>query len=207
MELPRERVFILNEGAYEKNNAGITFFDPNGKVPMIGALFYTQNDARLGDTGQDIIAYEDNLYVTVYGSQYITKLNAAGVEQARYSFTEAQGAPRYIAADGGKIYVTLYSGNVARLDAQTLAFEGMVKVGNNPDRIIIQGYGAAYDYPVAVFDPTRRPINKSVRVHTSQVMAARSMWFILPPIGVRTLRPTPSTPTMCGRAMSTRLPS
>ncbi len=136
VELPRERVFILNEGAYEMNNAGITFFDPNGTMPTIADLYYTQNDARLGDTGQDIIEYEKNIYVSVYGSKYITRLNAAGVEQARYSFTEAQGAPRYMVADNGKIYVTLYSGNVARLDATTLAFEGMVKVGNNPEQII-----------------------------------------------------------------------
>lgn len=136
IELPSERVYILNEGAYQANNAGVTFYAPNGNASTIADIYYTQNNVRLGDTGQDIIEYDDYIYVTVYGSQYITKLNEAGVELARYSFNDEQGQPRYMAAEDGKIYVTLYSGNVARLDAKTLAFEKMVKVGNNPEQII-----------------------------------------------------------------------
>ncbi len=136
VDLPKNRVFILNEGAYAMNNAGITFYAPNGERANIDDIYFTQNGKRLGDTGQDIIEYDDNIFVTVYGSQYIAKLNSAGVELARYSFTEEQGAPRYMAAEDGKIYVTLYSGNVARLSAVDLAFEGTVGVGSNPEQII-----------------------------------------------------------------------
>lgn len=136
VELPQTRAFILNAGTQNQNNSTLTFYDPAGQVESIGDIFFTQNDAQLGDLGQDIIEYEDNLYITVYGSNYIVKLNGAGVEQCRYSFTEEQGQPRYMAAEDGKIYVTLYSGNVARLDAATLQFEKMVKVGNNPEYII-----------------------------------------------------------------------
>ncbi len=136
IELPQNRVFILNEGAYDANNAGITLYDPSGKMSLIADIYSTQNGLRLGDTGQDIIEYDENLYVILSGSQYITKLNSAGVEQARYSFTEEQGSPRFMVAEDGKIYVTLYSGNVARLNAVDLKFEGMVKVGNNPEQII-----------------------------------------------------------------------
>ena len=32
----------------------------------------------------------------MYGSKYVCKLNEACVEQARYSFTDEQGQPRYI---------------------------------------------------------------------------------------------------------------
>lgn len=136
LELPSERVYVLNSGSYNANNAGITFYDPNGTLATIDDIFYKQNNAKLGDTAQDMIEYNGNIYVTVYGSQYITMLNEAGVEQARYAFTEEQGQPRYLTAEDGKIYVTLYSGNVARLDAQTLAFEKMVAVGSNPEHII-----------------------------------------------------------------------
>lgn len=204
--LPQDRVFILNEGSFEKNNAGITFYDPVGNTDKVNDIFYKQNRAKLGDTGQDIIEYSGNIFVSVYGSKYITRLNTAGVEQARYAFTEEQGQPRYMTASDGKIYVTLYSGNVARLDAKTLNLEKMVKVGNNPEyiiekdgklyclnsgwgkdnrlsiidintfetaenvevftnpdqivkvgnHIIIQGYGANYEYPIAVFDPVQK---------------------------------------------------
>ena len=41
-----------------------------------------------------------------------------------------------MAAEDGKLYVTLSSGNVAHLDAITLTSEKMVAVGQNPEHII-----------------------------------------------------------------------
>ena len=136
VELPENRVYILNEGSYQKNNAGITYYDPDKRNNVIDDIFYKQNEAKLGDTGQDMIKYNNNIYVSMYGSKYVCKLNEACVEQARYSFTDEQGQPRYMAAEDGKLYVTLSSGNVARLDANTLTFEKMVAVGQKPEHII-----------------------------------------------------------------------
>lgn len=159
VELPYHRVYILNEGTFQQNNASITLYDPEGKVSTIPDLYYTQNNASLGDTGQDMIKYDNDLYVTVYGSNYITRLNAAGIEQVRYTFTDEQGQPRYMTAEDGKIYVTLSSSNVARLDAKTLKFEKMVKVGNNPEYIIEEddklyclNSGWGYDNRLSIID-------------------------------------------------------
>ncbi len=134
--LPEVRAFILNMGSYGYNNTTLTFYDPAGQVDLIGDLYYLKNGRQLGDTGQDIIEYDGNLYITMYGSNYIVKLDGEGVEQCRYEFTESQGQPRYMAAADDKIYVTLYSGNVARFDAEDLAFEAMVEVGDNPECIV-----------------------------------------------------------------------
>ena len=123
VELPENRVYILNMGSYQKNNAGITFYAPNKSLDVIDDIFFKQNNAKLGDAGQDMISYNNHIYVAVYGSKYITKLNEACVELKRYEFTDEQGQPRCMVAENGKIYVTLTSGNVARLDANTLAFE------------------------------------------------------------------------------------
>lgn len=136
VELPENRVYILNSGSYNGNNAGITFYSPDKQSEIIDDIFFKQNNAKLGDTGQDMIEYDGNIYVAMYGSKYICRLNEACVEQARYAFTDEQGQPRYMVAENGKVYVTLSSGNVARLDAKTLAFEKMVAVGKNPEHII-----------------------------------------------------------------------
>ena len=135
VELPRLRAFILNEGSYQMNNATITFFDPLHKTNNIDDIYLVQNEKHLGDTGQDIIEYDDNIYVSVYGSNYVAKLNGAGVEQCRFVPSAELGQPRYLAAEDGKIYVTLYGGYVARLNAETLQLEKTVKVGNNPEYI------------------------------------------------------------------------
>jgi len=153
------RAFILNEGIYGMNNANVSFYNPaTGEV--IANIYARQNNGRsLGDTGQDMIAYESNIYVVLNGSSYICRLDTTGVEQARYTFTEEQGQPRYVVADDGKVYVTLYSGNVARLDAKTLAFEKMVAVGNNPeqlveedDKLYVINSGWGYDNRLSIID-------------------------------------------------------
>ena len=158
VQLPSNRVFILNEGIYGMNNASLTFYNPKTHEVMED-IYYTQNGARLGDTAQDMIEYNGDLYIIMNGSSYITRLNGAGVEQARYSFTEEQGQPRYVCAEDGKVYVTLYSGNVARLDAKTLSLESMVKVGDNPEQIIEEdgmlycvNSGWGYDNRLSIID-------------------------------------------------------
>ncbi len=45
--------------------------------------------------------------------------------------------PRYAAAYGGKVYVTSYDDTVTRIDTATLAIDGSVKVGRDPDGICI----------------------------------------------------------------------
>lgn len=134
--LPKHRVFVLNEGIYGMNNATLTFYDPSSQR-VVDDIYAVQNGGqKLGDTAQDLLAVGDEMYIVMNGSNYISRLSGAGVELARYGFTEEQGQPRYVAALGGKVYVTLYSGNVMRLDAKTLQPEKMVQVGNNPEQIV-----------------------------------------------------------------------
>ena len=49
-------------------------------------------NAKLGDTGQDMIKYNNNIYVSMYGSKYVYKLNEACVEQARYIYRRTRTA-------------------------------------------------------------------------------------------------------------------
>ena len=140
IELPQHRAFILYEGIYEKSNAGIAFYAPdkdakNSENNFISDIYSRQNNKKLGDTGQDIMKYEDKIYVIVSGSKLLLRLNAAGVEEARLSLEE-EGEPRGMEAEDGKIYVTLYSGKVARIDANTLNIEAYVNVGANPEQIV-----------------------------------------------------------------------
>lgn len=136
VNLPKTRAFFLNEGIMNSNNAGITFYAPNKDAEQIGDIYLMQNKKNLGDAGQDMIMYNNHIYVSVYGSKVLLKLNSAGVEQARLSFPEADGQPRYMAAEDGKIYITLYSGKVARINASDLTIEGYVNVGKNPEEIV-----------------------------------------------------------------------
>lgn len=139
--MPDSRVFILNEGTKGQNNAGIAFYDPTNSMKPIGDIFSKQNSAKLGDVAQNIIVYNNNMYVSVFGSNYITKLNAAGVEQAHQLFSsdkDLSGGIRYLAAKDGYIYASFYGGVVAKINAKTLAVESKItKLGNNLEGVTI----------------------------------------------------------------------
>lgn len=141
IELPASRVFILNEGSIGQNNANISLFDPDSKT-LIEDVFYEQNEMRLGDVGQDMIEYNDYIYVSVYKSNYIARLNAAGVEQERVSFTsdpDLQGGVRYLAAEDGYLYASFYGGVVAKINATSLRVEKKITgLGANLEGVAIE---------------------------------------------------------------------
>lgn len=188
VELPGKRVFTLCEGSYQKNNVLLTFYAPNHEVETINDIFFKQNDAKLGDTGQHAIAYNNNIYISMYGSRYVCRLNSAGVEQKRYAFTEEQGQPRYLLVEDGKLYVTLSSGNVARLDATSLTLEKMVKVGNNPEHLIeedgklyVVNSGFGYDNRLSIIDLNTFDQAENVEIfqNPQDIVEANDQIFIL----------------------------
>lgn len=190
--LPKTRVFILNEGSFKMNNAGITFYAPNKDADQnnkIDDIYLTQNKKGLGDTGQDMIKYDNHIYVSVYGSKLLLKLNSAGVEQTpRISFSEEDGAPRYIAAEDGKLYVTLSSGKVAKINASDLKIEGYVNVGKNPEEIIEEdGFlytvnsGNGYDSTLTVINRKDFKVTKTIEVAKNpfKILESEDQIFIL----------------------------
>lgn len=163
-------VFILNEGKSENNNAGISVYNPETHA-VTADIYMSQNDKGLGDTGQDMIQYGNYVYVTVYGSSRLVKLDKAGVEVASLTFSAEDGQPRYMAAEDGKLYVTLYSGKVARINAADLKIEKYVQVGKNPEQIVeeddklfVANSGWGEDNTVSVIDIRTFEVVKTVEV-------------------------------------------
>lgn len=127
------QLYFLNSGNMGNNNATLTMYDPEtGESDP--DYFMTQNGRGLGDTAQDIIVYGEKMYIAVYGESTIevTDLRAKSIKQIR-----TEGQPRYMVADGGKVYVTYYNGYVARLDTASLEVEATVPVGRNPEQLAI----------------------------------------------------------------------
>lgn len=141
VSLPQTRAYFLNEGSYNANNTRLAFYAPNGDADFISDIFQTQNNAKLGDTGQSMIEYEDEIYIAVYGSNYLVKLNAAGVELKRVSFvndTDLSAGIRYINAEDGYIYASFWGGAVAKINAKTLTVEAkLTGLGDNMEGVAI----------------------------------------------------------------------
>lgn len=127
--------YVLNSGDWKSNNSSLTMFDAvTGSVSH--DCFMQKNGRGLGNTANDILVYGSKMYIAVAGESTIeiTDLDAKSLKQIN---CEAQ--PRYLAAAGGYVYATYYDGYVARIDTASLAVDGKVKVGRNPEGIAVYG--------------------------------------------------------------------
>jgi len=126
-------VFILNQGNWGLNNAGISFYDFETEE-----FYYDITNKSLGDIGQDMIAYGKKLYVSVSESgrisifdlksgKHIKSIDLRNGEQVRQ--------PRSMTSYNGKVYVSTLDGNVVRIDTVSLTQDGITPVGPNPEGI------------------------------------------------------------------------
>ena len=179
VEMPNSsRAFILNEGSMGGNNSNIIYFDwATGKIND-NDLFVQQNGVKLGDTGNDIEVYGNDLLVAVNVSNYVALLDGYGVEKSRISFEQYKnlGQVRNLTTIGNKVYAVSYGGYVStlRVDGDKLVYEDSLKVGDRPEDIInLNGklyvllQGAYYnDNRIAVFTAGSKDI-KYVTVSTN----------------------------------------
>jgi DNA-binding beta-propeller fold protein YncE len=128
-------VFVLNEGSYGVNNAGISFYDVATGEVSLDLLGQTA-----GDTGQDILLYGSMLYTSFSVSGYISVIRADTKQEVRkISICGEDGQsrhPRYLDAYGGKVFVSTYDGHLLRIDTLTLSVDAEVATGANPEGIV-----------------------------------------------------------------------
>lgn len=130
-----EVYYVLNSGDWKSNNSSLTRYDAvSGEAEQF--FFESRNGRGLGNTANDVLVYGSKMYIAVAGESTIevTDLAAISVKQI-----ECGAQPRYLAASGGKVYVSYYDGHVARLDTATLDIDAKVKVGRNPEQLAVVG--------------------------------------------------------------------
>jgi hypothetical protein len=130
--------YILNEGTWNGNNSKLDIYHADGTIEK--DVFAKVNGEAIGDTGQDLLAYGGRLYLAVWGSNYIAKLDKDCKLIEKYSFKAEEGQPRHLAAQDGFVYVSTYGSKVAKFDTTSLAApKGFVEVGDNPEAIAVKG--------------------------------------------------------------------
>lgn len=158
-----KHVFILNEAFQGTNQSTIDCYYPNGENSVQQKVFAATNGEGLGDNGQDIICYGKRVYLSVWGSNYIAKLDQNGKVLEKYSFKTDEGQPRYLVAKDGFVYVSTYGGKVAKFDTTTIAAPlDFVEVGAHPEEICVKDnylyaaiagdYNVKYENKIAVVD-------------------------------------------------------
>lgn len=131
--------FILNNGNWGDNDSSIGIYDTNGKT-YFPDVFSDINGVSLGDLGQDIIIFGDEIYIAVNGSQtiFVTDKFLKIKERINAEKDGERLSPRYFAASGHKIYVSYYEGYVGEIDPATHSVR-ITETGPNPECMTIAG--------------------------------------------------------------------
>jgi hypothetical protein len=125
-------IYILNSGESTGNNSSLDFLDFKD-MKVQSDVFKTKNGRGLGSLANDMTVYGSKLYIAVSVSQTIevTDLEGKSLKQLK-----TEGEPRALVSYGGKVYATLFNGNVICLDTLTLELEKTVQAGRNPEQIV-----------------------------------------------------------------------
>ena len=138
----RNGILVLNEGAYGRSNASITFYKDGIATQNI---FKTVNQTKvLGNVAQNIIVKEGKAYIVVNGSNKIEVVDASSfVSEA--TITSELSNPRYIAIDEQNIYVSNWGDPsvstddyIAVLRKSDYALVNKISVKEGPDRLILK---------------------------------------------------------------------
>lgn len=132
------KALVLNEGTWGGNNSSLTLVDLDSGT-VSNNWFASQNGRGLGDVGQDMVVYGSKAYVSVWGSNSIEVVDTATGISTRIDM--GTRGPRYIAADGGKIYVSCYlPHSVVRIDTASRQIEATCELGAfNPEGVAVAG--------------------------------------------------------------------
>lgn len=167
-ELPREtvKILVLSEGSYSDNNSTLAYYDLKTNT-QDADYFLTQNKRGLGETANDIIKYGSKAYVVVNGSSRIEVIDihtGKSIKQIPLFEGNMAKSPRQIIPYKGKVYVSSFDDTVTRIDTVSLAIDGSVKVGFDPEGMCVVNeklyvansggleWANGYDHTVSVVD-------------------------------------------------------
>lgn len=188
--------YLLNEGNMGSNKCTLDYYDY--ATATYYRNIYAENNPEqvmeLGDSGNDIAVYKGRLYIVVNGSHKVEVLDAA---TARRIGQVDINSPRYIVFEGNNAYVSSYvggdgnNGSVVRFDINTLAVNGKVSVGLQPEEMAIDGTNlyvanstlistGEYDNTVSVVDIKNMAktgsIDVDINMHHLRIDSYGHMW-------------------------------
>ncbi len=140
-ETLKNGMLVLNEGLFQLNNSGLTWYDFSAGTANND--FFTQKAGRLlGDTGNDMQRYGGKIYIVVNVSSTVEVLEAStgnSIKQISMLNGSTDKQPRNIAFYGNKAFISCFDGFVDVLDTTSLEIIQRIPVGLNPESMTVSG--------------------------------------------------------------------
>ena len=138
-----DMLLVFNSGSmYNSIDGSLSAVKFEKSQTVSNNVFSTANGRSLGATVQDGIIFGDNLYIAVDGSNTIEVVNKYSFKSVATILPDQTAyEPRDIVADDSFIYVSMYTGYVARINPASNTIDKTVQVGPNPEEMVIEdGY-------------------------------------------------------------------
>ncbi len=128
-------IYILNEGLYQMNNSTLSYYDFQNNT-LTEDIFLDNNQRGLGDTGNDLAVYGSKLYCVVNNSNRVEIMRFSDAVSLQAVQLDGK-QPRKITFYKGKAYVSCFDGDIVRIDTATMAVDGTVYSGSNPEGLCV----------------------------------------------------------------------
>lgn len=130
---------VLNEGLFQQNNASLTFVREDNQT-IENRLFLNENGRLLGDTGNDMEIYQNNIYIVVNASSTIEVVNKETLKSVAQISMQYQGnsiSPRAIDFYNNSAFVCGFDGYVYEINLSSNQITSRFQVGNNPEDVLV----------------------------------------------------------------------
>lgn len=136
-----ELLYVMNQGNYYQGIEGSLNVLDYSDGKMNTDVFTNVNGRSIGATPQCGIRYGSKVYMGICDSNTIEIIEGStckSIKQIKLGETGVKGTqPRSMIADGGKIYISMFDGYVARLDTLSMEIEASIQVGPNPETMAL----------------------------------------------------------------------
>lgn len=135
-------VLILNNGNQGNHIDGDFSIISYDGLGCANNVFAATNNRSLGNTPNRAIVYGSKIYAAVTQSNTIEIANwgdLTSVSQIALAEDDSIAQPRDVIGKDGYVYVSMYSGHVARIDTATLQIDKTVSVGAYPEIMTVSG--------------------------------------------------------------------
>jgi YVTN family beta-propeller protein len=167
---PLRGVFIVNEGAFGQGNGSVSYKSSSSGY-FAPDLFYTVNNAYLGDVIQSMFIYNERGYIVVNNSQKVEVVSMSGFNSV--ATITGFSSPRYFIATQSTGYVTDWiSNSVKVVSLATNSVTGSIAVGNGPEQMaiangklyVVNSGGFVMDSTVSIIDLNSNTVIKTLTV-------------------------------------------
>lgn len=135
---PAQGLYILNEGNFNKNDATLSYYD-FATANVTNGIYASINNQQLGATANDAIIYGSKMYIVMNVSNEVTVVNKHTAKLIGKIKADSDWSPRYAAAYKNKMLITAFNNTLSIIDTTNLTTEKVIKVGANPEGLVVMG--------------------------------------------------------------------